>query len=373
MPLELKIGIDATALVARPTGVGNYISRLLVPMVHAHPEAEFILFSNDEVSFPALPNVRVRASKPKRRGPYWQNTHLRAMLAEERPSVFWATNGLLPVWRPRDMASVVTVHDLVYKFAPETLPFVSLWGRRIGQRMAVAAADKLICVSQATAIDAAGAYGRKADAIIPPLADDSFKRPAPTEISSVLQRLGLPAQYLLTLGTLEPRKNIVALVDAYLNCREAGIALPLLAIAGGKGWLDSDIASRLDRGEALGFVRRLGYVDLGDLPALYAGCQAFLMPSLYEGFGMPLLEGQLCGAPVIHGPHASMHEAAGGLGVETPTDVTGLEATLGTLAAGTLPLTCRLPGDMSNDARRSSDQLWTLLIEAAQSRGHRPS
>lgn len=373
MSPQLKIGIDATALVARPTGVGNYISRLLVPMVHAHPEAEFILFSNDEVNFPALPNVRVRTSSLKRRGPYWQNTHLRAMLTEEKPDVFWATNGLLPAWRPRTLATVVTVHDLVYKFAPETLPFISLWGRRIGQRMAVAAADKVICVSQATAVDAAAAYKRTADAVIPPLADASFQHPPPTEIASVRQRLKLPAQYLLALGTLEPRKNIVGLVDAYLNCREAGIALPLLTIAGGKGWLDSDIASRLDRGEALGFVRRLGYVDLGDLPALYAGCQAFLMPSLYEGFGMPLLEGQLCGAPVIHGPHASMHEAAGGLGVETPTDVTGLEATLGTLAAGTLPLTCRLPGDMRNDARRSSDQLWTLLIEAAQSRGHRPS
>lgn len=353
--------------------MGNYISRLLEPMVREHPEAEFVLFSNDEVNFPALPNVRARSSRPKRRGPYWQNTHLRAMLAEERPDVFWAANGLLPAWRPRGLATVVTVHDLVYKFAHETLPFASLWGRRIGQRMAVATADKLVCVSQATAADAVAAYGRAPDAIIPPLADDGFERPAAAAVASMRERLALPGRYLLALGTLEPRKNIAALVEAYLKRREAGVALPLLAIAGGKGWLDSEIASRLDRGESIGFVRRLGYVDLADLPALYAGCEAFLMPSLYEGFGMPLLESQLCGAPVIHGPHASMHEAAGGLGVETPTSVAGIEATLDSLATGSLALACRLRGDIVNDAARSSARLWTLITEAAGARTGRSS
>jgi glycosyltransferase involved in cell wall biosynthesis len=369
----MKVGIDSTALVASPTGVGNYISRLLEPMVRMHPEAEFVLFSNDEVFFPAAPNVRVRRSTPKRRGPWWQNTHLRRMLAEERPDVFWAANGLLPLRLPRGTATVVTVHDLVYKFAPETLPFVSYWGRRLGQRMAVAAADRLVYVSHATAADALAAYGRPGDAVLPPLADAGFARPAATTVNAVRARLGLPERYLLTLGTLEPRKNIVALVDAYLQRREAGAALPLLAIAGGKGWLDSDIAARMDRGETLGFVRRLGYVDLADLPALYAGCEAFLMPSLYEGFGMPLLEAQLCGAPVIHGPHASMHEAAGRLGVETPTTVAGIATTLDALAAGELALACRVRGDIANDSDTSSARLWTLLNDAAASRAGRSS
>lgn len=369
----MLVGVDATTLSTRPTGVGNYIARLLEPMVHDHPEAEFVLFSNDEVSFPASHNVRARTSRPKRRGPYWQNTHLRAMLADERPDVFWAANGLLPVWRPRGLATVVTVHDLVYKFASETLPFVSAWGRRIGQGIAVAAADKVVYISQATAAAAITAYGRAPDAIIPPLVATGFARPAATVVAEVRERLGLPARYLLALGTLEPRKNIVALVDAYRNRREAGVALPLLAIAGGKGWLDTDIASRLGRGEALGFVRHLGYVDPADLPALYAGCEAFLMPSLYEGFGMPLLEAQLCGAPVIHGPHASMHEAAGSLGVETPTSIAGIESTLDALTAGKLALACRLRSDIVNDAAASSARLWKLIEDAVDSRASRSS
>ena len=368
--MALKIGIDGTALVTKPTGVGNYVRSLLEPMVRYHQEVTFAIFSNDDVVFPSYSNVLTFVSRPKRRGPYWQNTHLVEMLRVERPQVFWATNGLLPAWGLRDIATVLTVHDLVYKFAPDTLPFISLWGRRIGQSMAVAAADKVIYISQATASDAVSAYGRIADAIILPLVDTSFERPLGSSVTDLRARLKLPEQYLLALGTLEPRKNLVSLIDAYLKRREAGVNLPLLVIAGGKGWLDNDITARIENGENLGFVRRLGYVDFADLPALYAGCVAFLMPSLYEGFGMPLLEAQLCGAPVIHGPHTSMKEAAGGLGVITPTDVSGIEVMLDQLANRTLPLSCRLRSDISNDADLAAEKLWKLLVDAAKSKGH---
>lgn len=369
--MKLKIGIDGTALVAKPTGVGNYVRSLLEPMVRLHQEAEFVLLSNEDVVFPSYPNLSIRVSRPKRRGPYWQNTQLREMLFEEQPQVFWATNGLLPAWGIRGIATVLTVHDLVYKFAPETLPLISLWGRRIGQRMAVAVADKVIYVSHATEADAIDAYGRGADAIIPPLIDESFARPHESAVTDLRVRLKLPERYLLALGTLEPRKNLVSLIDAYLKRRDAGVDLPLLVIAGGKGWLDSDIAHRVEHGESLGFVRRLGYVDLADLPALYFGSEAFLMLSLYEGFGMPILEAQMCGAPVIHGPHASMNEAGGHLGVVTPTDIAGIEVMLDQLSNNELPLVCRLPGDIVNNADLAAAQLWKLLMEAAKYKGHR--
>ncbi len=364
--MGLKIGVDGTALVAKPTGVGNYIRALLEPMVAAHPEAEFILFSNDEVVFPPFANVRACVSKPKRRGPYWQNTHLRRMLAQERPHTYWATNGLLPLLRPRGMGTVLTVHDLVYKFAPETLPTISLWGRRLGQQAAVRAADRVVVVSHATGVDAANTYRRDPDAVIPPLADPIFARPADDVIESVRRRLDLCSAYLLTLGTLEPRKNLVRLLDAYLRRRQAGVDLPMLALAGGKGWLDDEIGRLLAQGEASGHVRRLGYVALEDLPALYAGCEAFVMPSVYEGFGMPLLEAQLCGAPVIHGPHASMREAAGQLGALTPIDTRGIECMLDQLAAGELSLNCRLPSDIDNDATSAAQHLWRLLMETCR-------
>jgi glycosyltransferase involved in cell wall biosynthesis len=293
------------------------------------------------------------------------------MIFEEQPQVFWATNGLLPAWGIRGIATVLTIHDLVYKFAPETLPLISLYGRRIGQGISVAKADKVVCVSYATETDALVEYGRGADAIIPPLINESLARPQESAFTYLRVRLQLPERYLLALGTLEPRKNLVSLIDAYLKRRDAGIDLPLLVIAGGNGWLDSEIANRLQLGENLGLIRRLGYVDLADLPALYFGCEVFLMPSLYEGFGMPILEAQMCGAPVIHGPHASMKEAGGHLGVVTPTDIAGIEVMLDHLSSNELPLACRLPSDMVNNADLAAAQLWNLLMEAAKSKGSR--
>lgn len=362
----MKIGIDATALVTRTTGVGNYVKALLQPMVRNHPDTEFVLYSNDEICFPPFSNVRHKVSSPKRRGPYWQSTHLPKMLRESPVDIYWGTNGLLPLGRFGKTATVLTVHDLVYKFAPETIPALSRWGRRVGQRIAVVTADRVAAVSKATGNDMTKAYGRVPDAIIRPVADARFQRPTSEYLSSTLQRLGLNQPYILTLGTLEPRKNIVNLVDAYLRGRASGLEMPLLAIAGGKGWLDSAIAQRLNDGESMGQVRRLGYVADDDLPALYAGCVAFLMPSLYEGFGMPLLEAQLCGAVVVHGPHPSMHEACGGLGVETPTDVAGLRRVLDPLFRGELPLACRLRTDIHNDPGPAAEAMWNLLLSAAK-------
>jgi glycosyltransferase involved in cell wall biosynthesis len=112
-------------------------------------------------------------------------------------------------------------------------------------------------------------------------------------------------------------------------------------------------------------VHRLGYVPTDELVALYATCHAFVMPSLYEGFGMPLLEAQLCGAPVVHGDHAAMHEAAGGLGVATGTDTASLHATLRALARGEAPLACRLPHTIDNDAAGRAERLWALFQRAA--------
>lgn len=370
---RLTIGVDATALVKRPTGIGHYVVRLLKPLVECHPEADFILFSNEEVCFPTYPNVRTRTSYPKRRGLFWQNTHLREMLVNECPDVFWATNGLLPIFGRNGIPVVLTVHDLVYKFAPQTLPFLSRWSRRVGQHCAVALADKVVCVSKATAFDALSQYGRNADAIVPPLVGETFLRPSIPEIDDLRARLGLPEGYLLTLGTVEPRKNLASLLRAYLNRREAGVKLPLLAIAGGKGWLDKDVTALIKHCENLGYVRRLGYVDFSDLPALYAGCEAFLMPSLYEGFGMPLLEAQMCGAPVVHGTHASMREAAGGLGVVTATDVSSIERTFEEFAKGALPLACRLRTDIVNDAVLAAEEFWKILTSCSNIRSPKHS
>ena len=372
----MRIGVDATGLVERPTGIGNYVTPVLTALLEAHPEATFFLYGNSPVVWPEAANVVRRVKTPRRRGPYWQNTHLASMLAQDRPDVFWAANGLLPVRRPRSMGVVATVHDLVYRYAGATLPWYSRLGRAAFQPVAVRSADRLVAVSRATAVDVERAYGRTVDAVLHPLVADCFGRPAPAELARVRAERGLDRPYLLTLGTLEPRKNLVGLLTAYLRCREQGLELPQLVVVGGRGWRDAQIERTVARAEESGTVRRLGYVATADLPALYAGADAFLLPSLYEGFGMPVVEAQLCGVPVLHGEHASMVEAGAGVGTVVRTDVDGLAADLGALARGELPLACRLPQTVERDPAGHASVMWRLFEEsieaaAARTRGRR--
>jgi glycosyltransferase involved in cell wall biosynthesis len=354
----MRIGVDATALVRNRTGVGNYVYPLLRELCLTHPDARFFLYSNDSIVFDELDNVEHRVSRPKRRGPWWQCTHLRRMLKMDRPHVYWGSNGLLPFPEIRGMATVVTVHDLVYFFAGPSLPRISYWGRRIFQPLSVKGADRLIAVSRATAADIAKVQGRTPDCIIEPQLSPGFHRVSPEERQRVKKKLNLPDRFLLSLGTQEPRKNLAALFQAYLQHDSGGAPLPPLLVAGGGGWKHQAISRARMAGEATGRIRSLGFVAPDDLPALYALCDVFLMPSLYEGFGMPLREAQACGAPVIHGPHASMLEAAGGLGVVTGTGVADLRQTFSDLARGALALACRIPESSGHLTHAATTRLW---------------
>jgi glycosyltransferase involved in cell wall biosynthesis len=153
-------------------------------------------------------------------------------------------------------------------------------------------------------------------------------------------------------------------VTAYINRRNSGADLPLLALVGGDGWRDSSIRSTVSNAEQSGLIRRLGFVPSEDLPALYASCEVFLMPSIYEGFGMPLVEAQLCGAPVVHGSHPSMVEAAGGLGVAVGPSEADLMVMFDALADGRCAVACRLPGSIVNDPALSARRMWQQLSEA---------
>lgn len=346
IPVSIRsIGVDACPLGPHRTGVANYAFSWLEPLCQRHPQVRFFLYSNDAIAFPDLPNVVCRTSHPKRRGPFWQNTQLLKMVAQDRPDVFFGTNGMLPMWGMRDISRVLIVHDLANKFAPATQQRLVRWNRRIFQALSVKRATCTLAISNATKHDIQRCYGREADGVVHPLAAAHFHHPSESELIRVRTELSLPDRFWLTVGTLEPRKNLVALIRAHLACRQRGLEVPVLLLAGGGGWLNAEIEAEIRQGEAVGAIRRLGFVSNSELPALYATCEVFLMPSLYEGFGMPILEAQMCGATVVHGDHASMVEAGGGLGLSVRPDQISLEAVLTQLVQGAIPLSCRLPTD----------------------------
>jgi glycosyltransferase involved in cell wall biosynthesis len=364
-----RIGIDARMLSAAPTGVGNYISAMLVPMCAAHPKAQFFLYSNSRVGAPALDNVTVREGGA-RIGPWWMNVDLPGQLRRDRIDVFWGANGVAPVALNLP-PTVVTVHDLVYRFAGQTMGRGARWTKRVFQGWSVRRAAQVTAVSNATASDVAAVYGRNVDAVIGPVADPAFQRRDAAAVRDVRARHGLPDRFWFFAGTLEPRKNLVQMLQAYLRARADGLELPTLALAGASGWGEAPLNRLIERGEASGSVRRLGYLPVDELACLYCACEVLWMPSLYEGFGLPLLEAQRCGAPVVHGPHASMAEAAAGLGVTTGTDAESLRQMMRAIVTGEAPLACRIEPVAANERTLAAERLWACFDAAARRRQSR--
>lgn len=363
-----KVALDGCCFVGNPTGIGNYVSTLLRAMCLQHPDVTFYSLSNEPGRELGFTNLVSRVSKPRRRGPIWQNTQLVDMIRADEVDVFWGTNGVIPLRRLERTSTVVTIHDLVHRFAPATqLPMIR-WKQRVFQPMCARVADRVVAVSQTTAGDIALHYGRKADAVIHPLAGPEFRHVAAREAQATIEDLALPDQFILSVGTLEPRKNLASLISAYWSCIEAGLALPLLVLVGGRGWFNEKLQLLIDRLTERGSLRYLGYLANDKLAHLYARCSMLVMPSLYEGFGMPVLEAQASGAPVVHGPHGSMGEAAGGMGICVDGSVSGLRHVLEEFSRGELPLTCRRLEATENDAQASAERMWGVIVDSWRGR-----
>ncbi|HAU8299885.1 TPA: glycosyltransferase [Vibrio vulnificus] len=341
------LGIDATALVENRTGVGNYVYEILIELVK-NENYKFILYSNQNINFPDAKNVQKVVHFPYRKGPAWQNTQLVISLFEDKPDVFWGGNGYLPLFSPKKTKLVLTVHDLVYKYAAETMPLLSRLSRKYFQPISVSRADKIIAVSHSTGSEMLKNYGRAPDAVVHPQISGNYFKKANFSNVDINAKYDL-SNYLLTIGTLEPRKNMISLIKSYLKVVDSGYSLPQLAIVGGKGWMQGELDKLVEVGVRKGVIKKLGYVPDEELPDLYSSAKAFILASIYEGFGMPVLEAQASGCPVIISNISSMKEAANGVcSVFDPSEDAIID-TLKLLALGELPLVCRLKSDILND------------------------
>jgi len=224
--------------------------------------------------------------------------------------LFHATDHLLP--RLSRVRSVFTLHDLIFRFHPETHKPLNRWFLTFMMPRFLQAADAVIAVSESTKRDAVRLYGLEEAKIkvIYEGVNPRF-RPAPPEtVSVVRQRYGLPESFILSVGTIEPRKNFASLLEAYHALRDQWPELKLV-IAGKKGWLYEGFFRRLRELGLEDEVILPGFVFDDDLISLYSDADLFAFPSLYEGFGLPVLEAMACGAPVITSNTSSLPEVAG--------------------------------------------------------------
>lgn len=318
----------------RRAGVSRYTEALLTHLGAIDHENHYRVYTTRGLGGAALglpPNFRVSPSalptiNPRVRIP-WEQLWAPALLRATGADVYHGVLNVVPLLCP--VPSVVTIHDLSPFLFPATFRRVNRVYTRWAIRVAARRATRILAVSEATKRDIVRWL------LVPPervvvthnACDPDFQPPDPQRLEAFRRRTGLPERFILFVGTLEPRKNLPTLLDAYARIAAATDA-PLV-IGGSKGWLYDAIFARV---EALGLgdrVRFTGYLSDADLPLWYAAATVFVLPSLYEGFGIPLLEAMATGTPVVASSSSSLPEIVGDAGlIVPPTDAEALGAAL---------------------------------------------
>lgn len=310
----MKIGFDARALVGKRTGIGNYIWSLLDEMAILMPEAEFIAYCPEGLT-PFFPDnlqhslIRSNRTYPFMSGYFWLKWRSASLIKKDNIDVFWATRTLYPSQLLGKIPVVSTVYDLNHLICPETMPFINLLAHKLYFKQDVVHATKVVAISSGTAERVKSLLNRQVDSVVVPGTSTEFSPRNTTEILVARQKYNLLNPYILFIGTLEPRKNLATLLDAFKIIRENGFPNLNLALVGQKGWKNKQLQRQLDQN--IDGVLELGYVPNEDLAAIYSGSEAFILPSLYEGYGMPAAEARACGTRVVASDIPELREAGG--------------------------------------------------------------
>jgi glycosyltransferase involved in cell wall biosynthesis len=319
----MHIGLNAHLLSGkasyRSAGIHGYTYNTLAHLAAAAPEGwrfTAMVGKDNPAQFPDLTmrHSRMNTDSPLRRI-LWEQLAQPAQLGEF--DLYHALAFVAPLWLRAPM--VVTVYDLSFVHYPQVLTAVRRLYLRLFTRLTCQRARRVIAISHSTArdvVDTLGIPADKVDVAAPGYNFDLYKPLSPEEVTVFRQRKGLPERFWLFLGTLEPRKNLPTLLEAYARLPKAE-RLPLL-LGGGKGWKYNDIFATIERHHLNDSVRWLDYLPAEELPLWYNCAEVFVFPSVFEGFGLPVLEAMACGTPVIVSDASSLPEVAGSAGLTLP-------------------------------------------------------
>ncbi len=332
----MRIGIDYTAAAHQRAGIGRYARGLVGALAELDADVQFVLL----VAGRGAPHAPGESQQLD--ATVGDNFHIRDLpLSERMWTIIWHRlrlplpvdlfTGPVDVFHSPDYVlphvrrgkAVVTIHDLSFLRYPEGAePKLRRYLAKAVPR-AVRRAELVLADSENTRndiIELLGTSPEKVEVLYPGV-DGSFR---PVQDEGLLSRAravyGLDFPFILTVGTLEPRKNHVLLLDAYAVLREISDVPHKLAIAGGRGWLYEGVFRRVEELSLERDVIFLGFVPDEDLPAVYSLADIFVFPSLYEGFGLPTLEAMACGTPVVASRSSSLPEVVGDAGLMVPPD-----------------------------------------------------
>jgi glycosyltransferase involved in cell wall biosynthesis len=329
----VRIAIDAHSVGTGLGGNETYAANLIEALGDIDNRNEYTLYVTTRAAVDRFsnrwPNFRVRSTLPHTpliRIPLTLSAELR-----RRPVDLLHVQYTAPPLVPCPV--VATIHDLAFEHLPETFKRRSWMQMRLTVRHTAKTAAHIITSSDFSRQDISETYRISRDRITvtPFAAPSSFAPASEPEIQRVRNAYGIDGEYVLAVGSIQPRKNLVRLMAAYssLRRRRPQDKLPQLVLVGKCAWLYDDTLRTIDELELQRSVILTGYVSESDLPALYSGALCFVYPSYFEGFGLPPLEAMKCGAPVIVGNKTSLPEVVGDAGVMVdPFDVEAISAAI---------------------------------------------
>jgi len=312
----MRIAIDYTAAVRQGAGIGRYTRGLVRALAEIDQQNDYVLFSagrDRQGGWPANFRLRPLPLTDRHLSILWQRLRLPLPieLVTGRVDILHSPDFVLPPTLAR--RKVLTVHDLSFMRYPEcsSPPLLEYLLRSVPR--SVAHADLILADSQSTRRDLLELLNVPPERVVVLYAgvEPRYAPQEPAAVQAVARRYGLARPFILGLGTLQPRKNYVRLIRAYHLLRQRHDVPHQLVIGGGRGWLYEDIDATIAELGLEEKVRLVGFVDDADLPALYAAADLFAFPSLYEGFGIPVLEAMGCGTPVVTADNSSLPEVAG--------------------------------------------------------------
>jgi glycosyltransferase involved in cell wall biosynthesis len=334
----MRIAFDGTTLTAGRTGVGYYSEHLLQHLAREMESTgdELIVISNKPVATeqPLPRHVVVHAADRFPIRAVWMQGIAARVLDRIGADVAHFTNGMMPV--TASTPCVVTIHDMSLRLYPWCHPLRRIVINRPLQLVSIHRADAIVTVSHSTRRDLLRLHRVPPDrvCVVHEAASRAFRpvRDA-TTLAALRARLDLPERFVLYVGTVEPRKNLGRLVDAFAAARVRGVPHHLVCV-GPYGWRSRGLADRIARLGITPYVHFLGYQPFETLPALYSLSEFFVFPSLYEGFGLPVVEAMSCGTPVLTSSSSSMVEIVADAAITVdPLDTDALVAAITQLAA----------------------------------------
>lgn len=323
IPKNMNIGIDIRPLMTAPrTGVGEYTYELLDAIFKIDRHNRYFLLYNswndvsENIPKWEYENVKILA---KRMPNKLYNGSMRLF---GRPRLDAISTGLDIFFAPNlnfiSLSSrtkfILTVHDLSFHFFPEFSTGKQFWWHKIvAPQKQCERANLILAPSENTGRDIVDYYGispEKIKVIYPGIKPINNEQLAIAG-GEVKKKYDLPDEYILFLGTVEPRKNIIGLIEAFELFSLSAAQNYALVIAGAPGWKNAEIFTRAKNSKVADKIKFVGFIEAKDKPALYAAAQMFVYPSFYEGFGFPVLEAMLAGTPVITSNRSSLPEVAG--------------------------------------------------------------